>query len=254
MASCARATRVRPTLLHSSVSIRTVSLLPNRGFHSHDHPPPSGPFTEVESAILSAGYKYVPEHGFTTRALGLGAKDAGYRDISPSVLSDGAFGLIRWHLVTQREGLKGRCGNMLEDDGGSVEGRVEKVTWERLLANKDIIHRWQEALAIMAQPSYVPFSLRELALLSDEILHLSGDVSVDPSWYTKRASLSASYASAELFMTNDTSPGFVDTQEFLRRRLDAQRTVGSAASSVREWVGFTVGAGVNVLRSKGVRI
>lgn len=112
----------------------------------------------------------------------------------------------------------------------------------------------KQALAIMAQPSHVPFSLRELALLSDEILHISGDLSVDPSWYTKRASLSTAYASAELFMTNDASPGFVETQQFLSRRLDEGRTVGGAAKAVREWVGFTMGAGVNVLRSKGVRI
>lgn len=106
----------------------------------------------------------------------------------------------------------------------------------------------------MAQPSYVPKSLHELALLSDEILHLSGDVSVDPSWYTKRASLSTAYASAELFMTNDASPGFSETKAFLQRRLEAASTLGGAVKAVGQWVGFTMGAGVNVLRSKGVRI
>lgn len=106
----------------------------------------------------------------------------------------------------------------------------------------------------MAQPSYVPQSLKELALLADEILYLAGDVSVDPTWYTKRASLSAAYAAAELFMTTDQSPGFRETRAFLRRRLDEAAQAGGAVRSAGEWLGFTASAAVNVLRSKGVRI
>lgn len=106
----------------------------------------------------------------------------------------------------------------------------------------------------MAQPSYVPTSVKELALLADEIWYLAGDVAVDPTWYAKRASLSAIYAAVELFMTNDCSPDFRETREFLRRRLDEAAEIGSATSSVREWLSFTASAGVNVLRSKGVPI
>jgi len=41
----------------------------------------------------------------------------------------------------------------------------------------------------------IPTSISELAKLSDEIWYLAGDTSVDTAWYTKRASLSAVYAS-----------------------------------------------------------
>jgi ubiquinone biosynthesis protein COQ9 len=106
----------------------------------------------------------------------------------------------------------------------------------------------------MAQPSNVPASLKELAMLSDEIWYLSGDTAVDPSWYTKRASLSMIYSTSELFMTNDRSPDFVETQKFLHRRIDEVKAVGAVAGSVGQWVGFTVSSGINVLRSKGVRV
>ena len=106
----------------------------------------------------------------------------------------------------------------------------------------------------MAQPTHVPASVKELALLADEILYLAGDVSVDPTWYTKRASLSAIYAAAELFQTTDTSPGHGETRAFLRRRLDEAAQAGGAVRSAGEWLGFTASAAVNVLRSKGVRI
>jgi ubiquinone biosynthesis protein COQ9 len=106
----------------------------------------------------------------------------------------------------------------------------------------------------MALPSNLFIGISELSSMSDEIWFLSGDQSVDASWYTKRASLSTIYAATELFMTTDRSPDFVDTREFLYRRFKDVQIVGSAAGSVGQWVGFTAHAGLNVLRSKGVKI
>jgi ubiquinone biosynthesis protein COQ9 len=106
----------------------------------------------------------------------------------------------------------------------------------------------------MAHPTYVPASLAELARLADEIWYLAGDASVDSSWYTKRASLSAVYASSEVFMTTDQSAGFVETKEFLERRLEDAQVAGEWAKNIGEWAGFTGHAFINVLRSKGIRI
>jgi ubiquinone biosynthesis protein COQ9 len=111
-----------------------------------------------------------------------------------------------------------------------------------------------QALAIMALPSNVPGSLHELAALSDEIWFLAGDTSVDATWYTKRASLSAIYASADLFMTSDTSPGFSQTQEFLERRFADTSSTAALVSNTSQFMGFTARAALNVLRSKGIRI
>jgi ubiquinone biosynthesis protein COQ9 len=106
----------------------------------------------------------------------------------------------------------------------------------------------------MALPSNLSTSLHELASLSDEIWFLSGDKSVDTSWYTKRASLSTIYAATDLYMTTDKSEGFRDTKEFLDRRFEDSFKMGTTIKGLREWVGFTAGASINVLRSKGVRI
>lgn len=148
-----------------------------------------------------------------------------------------------------------------------------------------------QALALMALPSNVPTAVGELALLSDELWHLAGDASMDASWYTKRGGLAAVYAATELFMTTDlpaaaggassgghggaasdgkaesaeaaadddagarqAEHGFAETRRFLRRRLDEVQSVGGAARDVAQWLAYTAGAGVNVLRSKGLRI
>ncbi|KAK8084580.1 ubiquinone biosynthesis protein COQ9 [Apiospora hydei] len=264
----------RSPLITTTACLRSNSSSSSRrAYHSYDHPPPPGAFNSAERQILSAAYRHVPEHGFTHKALSLGARDAGYLDISTNVVPEGPFSLIKYHLVSKREALAPRSAEIFNapvaaaadratpDTAAGARGqlltvpeRVERLTWERLLANQDVIHRWQEALAVMAQPSRVPASLHELALLSDEIHHLAGDLAVDPSWYTKRASLSTIYASSELFMTNDRSAGFGDTRAFLRRRLDETGSLAGALGSIGQWVGFTASAGLNVLRSKGARI
>ncbi|KAE8449954.1 hypothetical protein EG329_007093 [Mollisiaceae sp. DMI_Dod_QoI] len=241
--------RLRP------LSARVPSL--SRTYHSYDHPPPPGPFSPQETSILSAALPHIPSHGFTLTSLSLGAKDVGYIDASTNLFPQGPFALVHYHLMTQRLGLSSKTDILATGEGEKPLGigaKVKKLTWERLMANKNIVHRWQEALALMAQPSNVPTSLKELAALSDEIWFLSGDTSVDTSWYTKRASLSTIYAATELFMTTDKSPDYANAREFLDRRFRDVQIIGGAVGSVSQWVGFTAHAGLNVLRSKGVRI
>lgn len=103
-------------------------------------------------------------------------------------------------------------------------------------------------------PSNIPDSLRELALLSDEIHFLAGDKSVDTSWYTKRAGLSTIYASTELFMTQDRSINFKETEAFLDRRLEAAQGLRTMVSEAGRWAGVQGMGVINGLRSKGIRI
>jgi ubiquinone biosynthesis protein COQ9 len=198
---------------------------------------------------------HVPSNGFNIDSLTLGAKDAGYLDISTNLFPRGSFELVRYHLVTQRLGLRHRI--QFPSDGPTDVGRkVRSLILERLHANADagVVPRWQEALAIMSLAENIPESLRELSRLSDEIWFLAGDKSVDGSWYTKRASLAGVYAATEVFQSTDQSTDFRDTEQFLDRRLEDLRTVGGAMSNTVQWLGFQGGSFVNLLRSKGVRV
>jgi ubiquinone biosynthesis protein COQ9 len=220
---------------------------------------------------------HVPSNGFTHTSLSLGARTAGYIDASTNLLPGGAFSLVHYHLYTKRVNLA-QCKDILEPSNADKKplgagAKVKALTWERLMGNKEIIHRWQEvlppyfyppsqclltlnlqALALMGQPYNISTSLSELTSLSDEIWFLAGDTAVDASWYTKRASLSSIYAVTEMFMTTDKSTEFADTKEFLDRRFKDVQTVGSVIGGMAQWAGFTAHAGLNVLRSKGVRI
>ena len=52
------------------------------------------------------------------------------------------------------------------------------------------------------------------------------------NWYTKRASLAAIYSSADMFMTRDLSPNYIETERFLERRLNDAAWFGSSARQV----------------------
>ncbi|PIA95946.1 Ubiquinone biosynthesis protein [Cercospora beticola] len=229
-------------------------------YHSYEHPEPP-PYPEPADSILASALAHVPAKGFTTEALTLGAKDQGYLDITASNLfPKGQFELIRYYLTTERLGLKNYIqfpepASSQHKPPGTGQ-KVRSLVLARLQRNIDtqILPHWSQALGHMSLAENIPASLKELGLLSDEIWFLAGDKSVDSSWYTKRASLSAVYAATEMFQTKDQSTEFKDTEEFLDRRLEEIRTVGGFVGGFRQWAGFQAGAVVNLLRSKGVRV
>ena len=113
----------------------------HRPYHSYEHVEPP-PFTEAESAILSAALTHVPSHGFTTTALSHGARDAGFLDASINLFPTGVFDLIKYHLVTQRLALKHNVQFPQQKLG--VGAKVRLLALQRLRANHSIIQRWQE--------------------------------------------------------------------------------------------------------------
>jgi ubiquinone biosynthesis protein COQ9 len=141
---------------HTKPASSSSRLCQKSCYHSYDHPPPPGPFGTVDRSILAAAYKHIPEHGFSLRAIGLGARDAGYPDISSSILPDGQFSLIHYHLVTQRERLAENSRELLKDESlASIDDKVAALTWERLMGNKETIRRWQEVSISISCPPYI---------------------------------------------------------------------------------------------------
>lgn len=126
------------------------SPITKRLYHSYDHPPPPGPFPSIETAILRAATSHIPSHGFTNTSLTLGAQDAGYLPASTNLFPRSAFDLVHYHLYTQRVALASHTHIVAADavnENGKVLGvgsKVRALTWERLMGNQDVVHRWQE--------------------------------------------------------------------------------------------------------------
>jgi ubiquinone biosynthesis protein COQ9 len=239
--------------------LQTKQRNPTRPYHSYDHPSPP-PYSSTAETILSASLKHVPQHGFTSTSLKLGARDTSHLPISTNLFPQGPFDLILYWLSSRRLLLKEASlpttTTTTTTTPSNIDDRIRAILLERLSMNRraSIVSSWPAALAVMAQPKYVPQSLQELGKLADELVFLAGDTSVDSSWYTKRGSLAAVYAAAEVFQTTDSSVDGKDTAKFVESRLAEVTAARSGLEAVGEWVGFQAHGVVNVLRSKGVRI
>ena len=138
--------------------------LAGRRYHSEAHEPPPGPFSLAEKMILNASLPHVPAHGFTDKALVMGAKDVGYLDASINLFSRRAFDLVHHHLVTHRLALKdvahhhwpAHGGSRGLGDGSDIASRVRRLTWERLMASRAVIHQWQDVSEPLARAQIRP--------------------------------------------------------------------------------------------------
>ncbi|KAF4554514.1 Ubiquinone biosynthesis protein coq9-like protein [Elsinoe fawcettii] len=225
-----------------------------RHYHSPETPDPH-PYSSPQATILSSALTHVPAHGFTLTSLRHGLADNSYPASSLNLFPRGAFDLVLYHLRTQRLSLSDAV-QFPSPTSPGVGARVRTLLLARLQGNvtTNVVGKYSEALALMSLAENIPASLKELGLLSDEIWYLAGDKAVDASWYSKRASLSAVYAAAEVFQSQDQSTEYRDTREFVDRRLEEVRTVGGAVGNVVQWAGFQGVAAVNLARSLGVRI
>ncbi|EED17656.1 conserved hypothetical protein [Talaromyces stipitatus ATCC 10500] len=227
-----------------------------RSYHSRFHAPlPTDEYTNSQCTILSAALEHIPEHGFTKEALIKGARDMGFLDVSIQLFTRQEMDLVLYWLASRRGLLRAKVQNGLFDGKQmSIDEKIKALVIERLRMNSPIVHRWQDALALMSFPTNIPLSLSELHSLSSDILYLADDISVDSSWYSKRLALSAVYASAEVVMTRDSSHGFISTEKFVERRFQDSQAIGQKVSDVKSYMGFMAGTAVSLGRSWGLKI
>ncbi|KAJ5505586.1 hypothetical protein N7453_004543 [Penicillium expansum] len=232
------------------------------------HPsPPNLPLSPTRPAPRPLLHK-LPNRNPHLRArapLTLGARDAGFLDVSVQLLPRGEFDLILFWLASRRGLLRGKV-----EEGGlfrriaaekgkdvhelGVEERVRGLLLERLRMNAEVKDVWQDALAQMSLLANIPLSLTELHALASDILTLSGDDSVDATWYTRRLAVSAIYASAEVVMTRDPTPDLVETAEFVERRFEDRKALADKITGIGQYAGFGWNTAIGLGRSWGLKI
>ncbi|OQD74603.1 hypothetical protein PENDEC_c010G04440 [Penicillium decumbens] len=237
-----------------------------RPYHSTLHPRlPDHEYNNSQTAILSAALHHIPEHGFSSEALTLGARDAGFLDVSVQLFPRAEFDLILFWLASRRGLLRakveeGALFRRVADIFGrdvssySVEEKCRILVMERLRMNVDIKGQWQGALAQMSLLGHIPLSLTELHALSNDILSLAGDSAVDGSWYSRRLALSAIYASAELVMTRDPTVDLSETEAFVYRRFEDKDALKQKVEGLGQCVSFLGNTAVGAGRSWGLKI
>ncbi|CAO3659464.1 hypothetical protein G6F70_005419 [Rhizopus microsporus] len=242
--------RVGTQLLRSTIRARSVATTATSTGASEIPKQEQDPRAEMLKATLP----FIPEFGWSMQSLLHGARALGYPSVVHGVFPGGEAGLIDAYL----EDAQKTYIQMIEDKlkRGELEGlrmseKIKLLTWLRLEMNKPFIKKWPEALAIMARPSNVGMSLKHLGHIVDDIWYYAGDRSPDMNWYTKRASLAAVYSSTELYMTQDLSPDYIETEKFLERRLDQAAWLGSTSRQVGNMLCFGAKSMMSVLANRG---
>ncbi|BBN14285.1 ubiquinone biosynthesis protein COQ9 [Marchantia polymorpha subsp. ruderalis] len=188
---------------------------------------------DEKTKTLRAALAHVPKLGWTEAAMVAGAKDVG---LSPAIV--GAFqrkeaALVEFFMEECNLALAEELEDREEELAKMVlHDRVAAIVWMRLEMQIPYLSKWAQALSIQANPLNVPATVKQRALLVDDIWHAAGDRSADMDWYAKRALLAGVYSTTELYMLTDTSPGFRDTKTFLGRRIvdaiDCRKSVQEA--------------------------
>ena len=83
--------------------------------------------------------------------------------------------------------------------------------------------------------------IQNLHTLSNRIWYLAGDTSTDYNWYTKRALVSTTFLSTELFMLQDESESNSETFAFLDRRINEILSAGVGIMSARNVFSASIG-------------
>lgn len=225
---------------------------PQDAQHQQQQPVSASHAKTTPEAILKKALTFVPEHGWTTVSIAKAAESMGYPTIIHGMFPKGGADLIDYFLQDCLERLPLELEGRME--GLGTQEKIKLGTLTRLGMIAPYIDRWQEALAIMGQPSNVAMSLNHLAKIVDEIWHLAGDKSADMNWYTKRASLAGVYTTTELYMTTDKTPNYQATQKFLDRRFEDAATVGKATNEVLQIAEFGAKSVLGLITSKGFRM
>lgn len=212
-------------------------------------------YEEEQEKVLRASLLHVPRMGWSESAMVAGARDVG---VSPAIV--GAFPRKEAALV---EFFMDDCLQQLIDRIDAGEGeqlknlilseRLAKLVRMRLEMQAPYISKWPQALSIQSQPANVSTSLKQRAVLVDEIWHAAGDSGSDIDWYVKRTILGGIYSTSEVYMLTDKSPEFRDTWSFVNRRikdaLDLKKTFQEAAY-LAEAVGAGMGGAVQGVLNK----
>ena len=196
--------------------------------------------TEVKEYILHSALSYVPELGWSRKAITQGAQAAGYPSLTHGLFPRAGADLVFYFYRTANTELARQLeeDNKMVDDGIKQKKKisifVRDAVETRLRMLAPYMNRWPQAIGLMALPQNVPEALKNLYTLTDDIWYHAGDRSVDFNYYTKRGSLAAIYKASELHMLQDKSDDFTNTWHFLDRRIENMASFGKLVRQTAE--------------------
>jgi ubiquinone biosynthesis protein COQ9 len=174
---------------------------------------------DIRERLVLAALHHVPFDGWSPRALREAAKEIGYDE----TMGERAFPGGPVEAVEQFAALADR---RLEAEAATAgldsmktSRRIAWLIRRRLEAWAEHREAIRRAVSLLTLPIHGAAALRATWRTVDTLWYAAGDNSTDFSFYTRRATLAAIYTSTLLYWLEDNSDGFVETWNFLDRRL-----------------------------------
>jgi ubiquinone biosynthesis protein COQ9 len=181
--------------------------------------------------VLDAALVHVPFDGWSDKTLRLAAAEAG---VDPA-LARALFprGAVDMALAYHRRGDADMAARLGGSDLSGMRYRHRVATairWRLEGVNREVARR---STTLFALPQHAADGARAIWGTADAIWTALGDTSRDINWYSKRATLSAVYASTVLFWLGDESIGQQHSWIFLDRRIDDIMRIEKAKATLR---------------------
>jgi ubiquinone biosynthesis protein COQ9 len=188
-------------------------------------------------ALIEAVLPDVPFDGWSRGAVAAAARRLGWEEaelaaLFPGGARDVAAGFSRWADQRMLAALADRRLEAMK-----VRERVALAVSTRLALLEPHREAVRRALSLLALPQHAPLALRLLYDTVDAIWYAAGDTATDFSFYTKRGLLAGVYAATTLYWLDDRSPGGVETQAFLERRLGDVMALPRLGARLRQRLG-----------------
>ncbi len=192
--------------------------------------PPTDP---AKTALLDAILPHVPFDGWSAAAFDAAVAEAGLPGgQARAVCPRGAVDLaVAYHEAGDRAMIAALHAADLsalkfrEKVAFAITARIDAIT------DKEVVRR---GTALFALPHHAADGAKLIWGTADAIWTTLGDTSRDVNWYTKRATLSAVYASTVLFWLGDDSSAAQATQGFIDRRIDNVMSIETAKAKVND--------------------
>lgn len=193
--------------------------------------PQMTPDTALIDRLIAAALPHVVFDGWSQATFNTAIAESGTPPgLAHALLPRGAVDLaLAYHRQGDRqmvEALKADLSAM------RFRERIAHAVRVRLAnANREVVRRGS---ALFALPAHAAEGAKAIWGTADAIWTALGDTSRDLNWYTKRATLSAVYASTVLYWLGDDSEGHQATWEFLDRRIENVMSFEKAKAGFRE--------------------
>lgn len=202
---------------------------------------------DTRDLLLDAALKNVSALGWSEDAIATAATEIGLPPLSHKIACRGPVEVVEFFMKKKRDHVQTIMQQQLENDevlgtealNGSVElvgeeepktttkvhiksaANIEEVIYKAVEIHIDYlapyISSWPSALALLAEPQQVPYTMEILIDIVDDLCQFAKIKTSRLDWYGERVLLLSVLSTTELFMLTDKSEKFIETRLYLKR-------------------------------------